>query len=127
MANQPAAWHCGQNRSACSSRCEHAGLQLLLTLSVCMQLLSTGADALMKLWSVRTSECTATFDAHEGKVRAWRRCWLSAGAAMACAPDQLASARLATVCTIFLPVHQAAMAKHRQLQPCAATRYSQAT
>ena len=41
-----------------------------------MQLVSTGADTLMKLWSVKTSECTATFDAHEGKVgltRTWEQ------------------------------------------------------
>lgn len=33
-----------------------------------MQVVSAGADGLVKLWSVRTSECTATFDEHEGKV-----------------------------------------------------------
>lgn len=33
-----------------------------------MQLISSGADGLLKLWSVRTSECTDTFDSHEGKV-----------------------------------------------------------
>eukprot|EP00884_Botryococcus_braunii_P002585 jgi/Botrbrau1/12327/Bobra.4_3s0001.1 len=27
-----------------------------------------GADGLIKLWAVRTTECTATFDGHEGKV-----------------------------------------------------------
>ena len=30
--------------------------------------MSSGADGLLKLWSVRSSECVATFDAHEGKV-----------------------------------------------------------
>lgn len=33
-----------------------------------LQVVSAGADGLVKLWSVRTSECTATFDEHEGKV-----------------------------------------------------------
>ena len=35
-------------------------------------MVSTGADGLVKLWGVRTSECTATFDEHDGKVP--RRC-----------------------------------------------------
>lgn len=30
--------------------------------------MSAGADGLVKLWGVRSSECTATFDEHEGKV-----------------------------------------------------------
>ena len=33
-----------------------------------MQVLSAGADGLVKLWSVRTSECLGTFDEHEAKV-----------------------------------------------------------
>ncbi len=33
-----------------------------------VQLLSSGADGLMKLWSVRTTECLNTFDGHEDKV-----------------------------------------------------------
>ncbi len=33
-----------------------------------LQVVSAGADSLVKLWSARTSECTATFDEHEGKV-----------------------------------------------------------
>jgi WD40 repeat protein len=32
------------------------------------QLLSSGADGLLKLWGVRTAECNTTFDAHEDKV-----------------------------------------------------------
>lgn len=32
------------------------------------QLLSTGSDGLLKLWSVKTSECLNTFDEHEDKV-----------------------------------------------------------
>lgn len=32
------------------------------------QVMSAGADGLVKLWGVRSSECTATFDEHEGKV-----------------------------------------------------------
>lgn len=35
-----------------------------------MQLVSSGADGLVKLWGVRSAECTATFDEHEGKVAA---------------------------------------------------------
>ena len=34
-----------------------------------LQLLSSGGDGLLKLWSVRTAECINTFDEHEGKVR----------------------------------------------------------
>ena len=41
------------------------------------QVVSAGADGLVKLWGVRTSECTATFDEHEGKVGA-RRAWAEA-------------------------------------------------
>ena len=37
-------------------------------LSLHMQVLSAGADGLVKLWSVRTSECLGTFDEHEAKV-----------------------------------------------------------
>ena len=33
-----------------------------------VQVLSAGADGLVKLWGVRTSECLATFDEHEAKV-----------------------------------------------------------
>ena len=33
-----------------------------------MQVLSAGADGLVKLWGVRTSECLATFDEHDAKV-----------------------------------------------------------
>lgn len=44
--------------NACDARGAHA------------QMVSTGADGLVKLWGVRSAECTATFDEHEGKVRA---------------------------------------------------------
>lgn len=33
-----------------------------------MQLVSTGSDGLMKLWTIKTSECVNTFDAHEDKI-----------------------------------------------------------
>lgn len=33
-----------------------------------MQLLSSGADGLMKLWNVPSTECLNTFDGHEDKV-----------------------------------------------------------
>lgn len=33
-----------------------------------LQILSAGADGLMKLWSLRSEECVATFDEHEGKI-----------------------------------------------------------
>ena len=28
----------------------------------------SGADGLMKLWTLKTNECVKTFDAHEGKI-----------------------------------------------------------
>ena len=33
-----------------------------------VQLLSSGADGLLKLWSVKSTECLNTFDEHEDKV-----------------------------------------------------------
>ena len=33
-----------------------------------VQLLSSGADGLVKLWNVRSTECLNTFDGHEDKV-----------------------------------------------------------
>ena len=33
-----------------------------------VQLVSSGADGLLKLWNVRSTECLNTFDAHEDKV-----------------------------------------------------------
>ena len=33
-----------------------------------MQLLSCGSDGCLKLWTVRTNSCVATYDAHEDKV-----------------------------------------------------------
>lgn len=33
-----------------------------------MQILSAGADGLVKLWSTRTSECINTFDEHEDRI-----------------------------------------------------------
>lgn len=33
-----------------------------------MQLLSSGADGLVKLWTIRTNECVSTFDEHEDRV-----------------------------------------------------------
>lgn len=32
------------------------------------QLLSTGSDGLLKLWTVKTHECVQTFDEHENKA-----------------------------------------------------------
>ena len=37
-------------------------------MTVVVQLLSSGADGLMKLWNVRSTECLNTFDRHEDKV-----------------------------------------------------------
>ena len=37
-------------------------------LSAGLQLVSSGADGLIKLWTVRTNECEATLDGHSGKV-----------------------------------------------------------
>ena len=34
-----------------------------------LQLLSSSADGLLKLWSVKSTECLNTFDEHEDKVR----------------------------------------------------------
>ena len=36
--------------------------------SRCLQLVSSGSDGLIKLWAVKTSECSLTLDAHEDKV-----------------------------------------------------------
>ena len=33
-----------------------------------MQVVSSGADGLVKLWNVQSSECTASFEEHDGKV-----------------------------------------------------------
>lgn len=33
-----------------------------------MQILSAAADGLVKLWQVRTADCAATFEEHEGKI-----------------------------------------------------------
>ena len=33
-----------------------------------LQILTAGADGLLKLWEVRSGECTATFEEQEGKV-----------------------------------------------------------
>ncbi|XP_039275258.1 transducin beta-like protein 3 [Nilaparvata lugens] len=33
-----------------------------------LQLVSVGSDGLMKLWCIKSSECMATFDQHDGKV-----------------------------------------------------------
>lgn len=33
-----------------------------------MQILSCSGDGLLKLWTIKTSECIATFDGHDGKV-----------------------------------------------------------
>ena len=38
---------------------------------VAVQLVSSGADGLLKLWNVRSTECLNTFDAHEDKVCYW--------------------------------------------------------
>jgi U3 small nucleolar RNA-associated protein 13 len=33
-----------------------------------MQLVSAGADGLLKLWSIKTSECMTTLDDHDGRI-----------------------------------------------------------
>lgn len=33
-----------------------------------MQLISSGSDGLVKLWTIRTNECITTMDGHEEKV-----------------------------------------------------------
>jgi U3 small nucleolar RNA-associated protein 13 len=32
------------------------------------QLISTGSDGLLKLWNIKTNECTGTFDEHDDKA-----------------------------------------------------------
>jgi len=41
-----------------------------------MQLVTAGADGLLKLWSIKTSECTATFDDHDGRIWAFTGLYL---------------------------------------------------
>ena len=41
---------------------------VIVIVVVVVQLLSSGADGLMKLWNVRSTECLNTFDGHEDKV-----------------------------------------------------------
>jgi len=33
-----------------------------------MQLVTAGADGLLKLWNILTGECVATFDDHDGRI-----------------------------------------------------------
>ena len=33
-----------------------------------MQIISCGADGLVKLWNIRSGECSASFEEHEGRV-----------------------------------------------------------
>jgi U3 small nucleolar RNA-associated protein 13 len=33
-----------------------------------MQLITAGADGLLKLWNVKTSECMTTLDDHDGRI-----------------------------------------------------------
>jgi FOG: WD40 repeat len=44
-----------------------------------MQLVTTGADGLLKLWNISTSECTATFDDHDGRIWALTGLFLMMG------------------------------------------------
>jgi U3 small nucleolar RNA-associated protein 13 len=47
----------------------HSGSVLAVDfLSGGTQLVSTGADGLLKVWTIKTNECEATFDAHSDKV-----------------------------------------------------------
>ena len=34
-----------------------------------MQLISSGGDGLIKVWTIKNNECTVTLDGHEDKVR----------------------------------------------------------
>jgi len=47
-----------------------------------MQLVTAGADGLLKLWSIKTSECTATFDDHDGRIWALTGLYLMTGETM---------------------------------------------
>jgi U3 small nucleolar RNA-associated protein 13 len=33
-----------------------------------MQLITAGADGLLKLWNIKTSECMTTLDDHDGRI-----------------------------------------------------------
>jgi WD40 repeat protein len=44
-----------------------------------MQLVTAGADGLLKLWNIKTSECTATFDDHDGRIWALTGLYLMTG------------------------------------------------
>lgn len=51
-----------------------------------MQILSSGGDGLLKLWDVRSGECSATFEEQEGKVWALtsageQNSWVASGGA----------------------------------------------
>lgn len=41
---------------------------MLVCLVVVLQLLSVSSDGLMKLWTIKTQECDATFDEHSDRV-----------------------------------------------------------
>lgn len=47
-----------------------------------MQLVTAGADGLLKLWNIKTSECTATFDDHDGRIWALTGLYLMIGETM---------------------------------------------
>ena len=65
--------------------------------------MTTSADGLVKLWGVRSSECTATFDEHDGKVPRQRP--PAPGLPLVPLPQSCCSACYATehTCTILLP------------------------
>lgn len=44
-----------------------------------MQLVTAGADGLLKLWNIKSSECTATFDDHDGRIWALTGLYLMIG------------------------------------------------
>jgi len=47
-----------------------------------MQLVTAGADGLLKLWNIKTSECTATLDDHDGRIWALTGVYLMIGETM---------------------------------------------
>ena len=47
-----------------------------------MQLVTAGADGLLKLWNIKTSECTATFNDHDGRIWALTGLYLVIGETM---------------------------------------------
>ena len=79
-----------------------------------MQLVTAGADGLLKLWNIKTSECTATFDDHDGRIWALTGLYLITGETMSVSVVSLlyisyiGHSRVVEVCLIFKCLHSQA-------------------